>query len=183
MAQSAPKKLHPAKLIAPLTTLICLALDLCTKSLARTYLSGGMALPLIPGLIQLTLTSNTGGAFGIGSGLGGLMTILALVMVAFIGLWIWNRDRSKTAPGLCERLGMGLLVGGALGNLWDRLTLGQVTDFLEFTFIVFPIFNLADIFIDLGIALILTSYYCTTCQSRTMHNANVTGSNKSKRQD
>ena len=69
-----------------------------------------------------------------------------------------------------ERIGLGFLFGGACGNLLDRFTIGKVTDFLDFTFINFPVFNMADVFIDIGIGLIIISMMrenATASQAKT----------------
>lgn len=81
------------------------------------------------------------------------MTLVASLVTILLIVWICKEEGS--AGSLFAILGAGFLLGGALGNLWDRFTIGHVTDFLEFVFISFPIFNVADILIDLGICLIL----------------------------
>src|SRR5437762_9373440 len=87
------------------------------------------------------------------------MTLLVVAFVIAICYWVANRERSSMPPQVAERLGMGFLLGGALGNLFDRLTQGQVTDFLDFAFITFPVFNVADVCIDIGLGLILLSSF------------------------
>ena len=134
---------------------LTLAADLASKTWARTSLFPGNTIRIVPGLLQVTLTTNTGAAFGVGRDAGGLMTWVALAILIALIIWVVRRERSPVRPGRVERAGMGFLIGGALGNLWERLTVGRVTDFLEFTFVSFPVFNLADMAIDLGAALIL----------------------------
>ena len=101
------------------------------------------------------LTTNTGAAFSLGAGNGYLMTSLATLVTLFLVAWMLRREAELVSN--LERTGLGLLFGGACGNLFDRFTQGRVTDFLDFTFMDFPIFNTADMFIDVGIALILLS--------------------------
>lgn len=148
-----------AKRIIPLVAISCLACDQLSKWWARAELPQGEARALIPAVIQLNLTTNTGGAFGIGRELSWLMTGLAIVLTAAIVLWIVKREEAQPPPRIIERLGLGFLLGGALGNLCDRLTVGRVTDFLEFAFVSFPVFNVADMSIDTGIFLIAIAYY------------------------
>jgi len=144
--------------LSPAVALLTLALDLASKAWARAYLCGGRSLPLLPGFLRLSLTTNTGAAFGMGRDNGALVTGLAILITACLVIWIGQRERSGSPPGLTERLAIGLLLGGSLGNLWERLSVGRVTDFLEFTFISFPVFNLADVSIDLGAFLIMAVY-------------------------
>jgi len=133
--------------------------DQLSKSWARLYLSHQSSCSLIPGVLHLTLTTNTGGAFSLGAGNNLLFTCLVSGLVTLIFIWIVRQNKETPHPQLIELLGMGLLLGGALGNLLDRLTLGQVTDFLDLEFISFPVFNLADVFIDLGVVLIFVATF------------------------
>lgn len=129
--------------------------DFSSKAWANSHLSIGQTTPFIPGLLRLTLTRNTGSAFGIGRGHGLIMGLLALSIIAFLIFWIWKKEKSGTPPNNYERYGVSVIVGAAAGNLLDRVRYGQVTDFLEFDFVSFPIFNVADALIDLGALLII----------------------------
>ncbi len=146
-------KSNPNRWIIPLVALLCLALDAFTKDWARTSLVVGEPAPFIPGLIRFFVTHNTGAAFSLGAGNSYLMTALASVVT--LALVAWMLKREATLVSNLERVGLGFLFGGACGNLLDRFTQGKVTDFLEFTFVNFPVFNCADVCIDIGIALIL----------------------------
>src|SRR5207244_2925248 len=117
-------------------------------SWARSNLALGSTKPFIPGLLQLTLATNTGGAFSLGRGNNTLMTMLVFSFICAIMLWMISRERSNQPPRMLERVGIGFLLGGAAGNLLDRLMLGHVTDFLDFAFVSFPVFNIADVCID-----------------------------------
>lgn len=134
------------------------ALDFLSKVWARTNLVFGTTQPFIPGFLQLTLTTNQGGAFGLGKQYGYSMTILAFVIFIGITTWVFFRIRGKESPTMIERAGMSCLLGGAMGNLLDRIQYGRVTDFLEFAFVSFPVFNVADATIDIGIGLIFIAY-------------------------
>jgi signal peptidase II len=130
------------------------SLDRLSKSWVLENMQSDMVRPFIDGFVQLHLTRNTGAAFSLGRDNGQLMTVVAgAVTVSLLAWAIW---RHKLLPGQLplEKVGTGLVLGGALGNLFDRFTLGQVTDFFQFTFFDFPIFNCADALIDVGIALI-----------------------------
>ena len=141
------------KWIIPLIATLCLILDAVSKEWARHHLIAGDGYPFIPGLIRFFLTHNTGAAFSLGAGNSYLMTGLATVVT--LALVVWMLKRESTLVSNVERIGLGFLFGGACGNLLDRFSQGRVTDFIEFTFINFPVFNCADVFIDIGIGLIL----------------------------
>lgn len=105
-------------------------------------------IPALKPLFSLTLVTNTGAAFGLFKDGGLLFTILALVVVAGI---LYYERRIPLHP-IWLRAGLGLVLGGAAGNLVDRLRFGQVIDFIDFGF--WPIFNLADSAIVLGVSLL-----------------------------
>ena len=150
MNPEAKAKSH--KWIIPLVATLCLIFDGASKDWARHKLIAGDAYPFVPG-ISFFLTHNTGAAFSLGAGNSYLMTALASVVTLCLVAWVLKRE-SKLVSNV-ERIGLGFLFGGACGNLFDRFSQGRVTDFIEFTFINFPVFNCADIFIDIGIGLIL----------------------------
>lgn len=143
--------------IVPVTVVLVVFLDAASKFWALSNLAMGDTLPFLPRFLQLTLTTNTGGAFGIGRELGPVMTILPIIICGGIIFWIYKREKSGAHLTWIESLAFGLVIGGALGNIIDRLWRGKVTDFLEFAFVSFPIFNVADALIDVGIALLIIS--------------------------
>lgn len=130
------------------------AVDFSTKVWARGCLPEGVRQPFIPGFLQFVLTTNTGGAFGIGKGSKEFMTLLAVSVCMAILYWIHHRERRGDPPAPLESVGLGLILGGAAGNLVDRFMAGRVTDFIEFAFVQFPVFNVADAIIDVGIGLL-----------------------------
>ncbi len=111
----------------------------------------GAAVRIDAGLLDFTLVHNTGAAFGIGANATWLFVVVTIVIVAAAIAWIWaGRCRS-----LLPVVSFGLLVGGGIGNFIDRVTLGYVVDFIEFSFVDFPVFNVADICITIGVVLLL----------------------------
>ncbi len=144
-----------ARLIIPAVAGLCLTADFLSKQWARNNLQLGSSQTFIPGVLNFTLTSNTGAAFSLGAGNGDFMFMLALLMTGLISAWIIKRELSSDPPINLERIGLGCILGGAIGNLLDRFILGRVTDFLEFAFVSFPVFNVADSLIDIGIGLML----------------------------
>ena len=141
-----------------LTSLIAAAVvaDQLTKTAALSLLSQGTAVPVLPGL-NLSLGFNTGASFGM---MGGFMAGKPLLMAALTGaLTIAFAVMAFRAQHALERAGFALVVGGALGNIIDRLRQGAVTDFLDFYWRDWhwPTFNVADIAITLGTVLILAA--------------------------
>ena len=141
-----------------LTSLIAAAVvaDQLTKTAALSLLSQGTAVPVLPGL-NLSLGFNTGASFGM---MGGFMAGKPLLMAALTGaLTIAFAVMAFRAQPALERAGFALVVGGALGNIIDRLRQGAVTDFLDLYWRDWhwPTFNVADIAITLGAVLILAA--------------------------
>jgi len=129
----------------PIIALV-LFLDRFSKHLAVTYLVSGESVQFIPGLLKLLYSTNTGAAFSI---LSNQRIVLSLFSIIVIGLMVyWRNYLTMGLPFL--RLVWSLVLAGALGNLWDRILRGYVVDFLAFDFIVFPVFNMADIAISCG---------------------------------
>ncbi len=140
--------------IFSLVALICIIADQATKALAREYLSPGEAVPFIPGVLNLQFTVNTGAAFSVGEGLSWLFAAIAVVVVAALAITLW---RTSDVPiYLC--VFAGIIAGGAVGNLIDRVASGGVVDFFATAFMDFPIFNVADVCIDVGVVLGFIGY-------------------------
>lgn len=130
---------------------LVVALDRLSKVLVVRSLSPGQSVPVWPGVFHLTHVRNPGAAFGLTPGWEGLLVLLPAAVTLVV---IW------AVPALARQhpvapLAGGLLVGGALGNLVDRVAGGLVTDFLDFR--VWPVFNLADVFIVAGAGLLVLS--------------------------
>lgn len=132
-------------LIAAVTTF---ALDYVTKVFVKnTLMVTGESVSVIPGTLSFRFVANKGAAFSLGEGMGLLfVAFAALVIVAILQYLTRTRQVSKL-----ETLGLGLVAGGALGNAIDRLMLGYVVDFIATDFIDFPVFNVADIGICVGV--------------------------------
>ena len=132
----------PKRPVIPLILAVA-TLDQVSKQLLKNTQS-----PLIPGLISIMGTQNTGAAFGIFGGSTLPLTILTALIVLLMGLYLW-----KEKPKGLFSTGLALIMAGAAGNLIDRIAQGYVIDFIELEFVRFAIFNVADIAITLGCAL------------------------------
>jgi signal peptidase II len=139
----------------PIVAAACLSLDAATKFWALHHLQQGTVHQFIPGVLTLILTTNTGGAFGLGHQHKELKTVLAVALTLALVSYAISRERSPHKLAELERLGLGMMIGGSLGNILDRMMLGHVTDFLNFAFMEFPVFNVGDALIDVGVAAML----------------------------
>lgn len=131
------------------------AMDRWSKAWALGNLTLHNSQPFIEGFLKLTLTTNTGAAFSLGSNNFAFMTITAVVLTAALSFWLGSRIARGQAVPILELIGLSCIIGGSLGNLTDRFTQGHVTDFLDFAFFSFPVFNAADTFINIGLGLVL----------------------------
>lgn len=136
--------------------LMIIALDQYTKGLASSALDYGRPLPVFS-WFNLTLQHNTGAAFSFLSDAGGwqrhFFSAVASVISVVLVVWLYSAPRGQWLLALS----LGLILGGALGNLWDRLVLGYVVDFISVHYggHYFPAFNLADSAITVGAACML----------------------------
>ncbi len=139
-----------------LSALLGTCLDLVTKSiifkkLTSQEMSELGQYDLITGVLGLKLTYNTGIIWGLFQGNNFIFLAISILAVPLIVL-IWFLVRE---PHWLMSLGLGLILAGTLGNLYDRLFCKGVRDFIDFYLINWPIFNLADTWITLGVIMIL----------------------------
>ena len=133
-------------------------LDQASKLWIVGHFSLYESLPVIPGLFNLTYLTNTGAAFGMLAGEQGVWRQVFFVGVAVVALAaIGFLYRKLRAASVWYAVALGLIAGGAVGNLIDRLRLGSVIDFLDVYVGVhhWPAFNLADSAITVGVAIFL----------------------------
>ena len=122
-------------------------LDQISKIWAVRHLATGDIKPLLPGLLQFQRVSNTGAAFSLFADATLMLGVISAMVSLAVTLWILLRPPLRP----WEAMALGFLLGGAVGNGIDRWRLGAVVDFLEFVPIHFPIFNVADVAINLAI--------------------------------
>ena len=150
---STPRKSSALPTILSIAAII-FALDQITKFLVVQNIPLHGSWSFFPGLakiFQFTYITNTGAAFGMFPQLGGAFMVIAIVVIASIVTFY----RHLPTANIWVRISLGLQLGGALGNLLDRITRGYVVDFVDIGF--WPIFNIADLSIVLGVALL--AYY------------------------
>ena len=134
-------------------------LDLGSKSVASFYLSSFTSMQITP-FLNLTLVHNTGSAFGFLANQSGwqLWLFVAIAIAVSIGIlvYLWRASMHPFAAAA-----LSLILGGTLGNLYDRIVNGYVVDFIDFHFKDYhwPAFNVADSAITLGVILIILSAF------------------------
>jgi signal peptidase II len=137
------------------TACIAVALDQLTKAAVSAELPLYETIPVIGEVVRITHTRNPGIAFGISFGMmnGWFLTALTACGVAAIAVYL-IRQRSQ---GIGKMIMLGLILGGAVGNLIDRFRLGEVVDFLDIGVAGYrwPVFNIADSVVVIGVGLLL----------------------------
>lgn len=132
-----------------IVTFLVFSIDIALKRLAVLYLAPVQSIPVIKGVLSLTYVQNTGVAFGYLRGQRPLLIligVLVCVIVIYFNQRLGQRD-------ILLKLCLAVILGGSLGNLYDRVFWGYVVDYIDFR--VFPVFNFADISINAGVFLIL----------------------------
>ncbi|PIQ83320.1 MAG: signal peptidase II [Candidatus Omnitrophica bacterium CG11_big_fil_rev_8_21_14_0_20_63_9] len=128
---------------------LVLAADQLTKAIVLDRLPPSEPLPVLPPVLYFTYIHNTGAAFGLFKGQQLLFIIVSLAVIAWMG---WELA-ARAKPPLVMRWGCALVLGGAIGNLIDRLRFGYVVDFIDLR--VWPVFNIGDSAITIGVGLLL----------------------------
>ncbi|MFH0953674.1 MAG: signal peptidase II [Verrucomicrobiota bacterium] len=135
---------------------LCVAVaDQVTKHIVRLTFDVGESRPVLDGLFDLTFVRNTGAAWGLLGGQNASLTILSVIMLVVMVVF----RRSFLSNTWEHRVALGLMIGGIVGNLMDRLRLGWVTDFLDFHWRAhhWPAFNVADAAICVGVGIYVLS--------------------------
>lgn len=138
-----------------------LILDLLTKNfIIKLIPNEGDAIKVLPGFINFVHVKNTGAAWGI---LAGRPIFLIIISIIILGLYLTfyiirnKKHKCKTSPVFS--ISVGLIAGGCIGNLVDRIVFGYVRDFINFEFISFPVFNFADVSLTFGIILMIIYFF------------------------
>ncbi|HWW13241.1 MAG TPA: signal peptidase II [Candidatus Dormibacteraeota bacterium] len=149
---------NSARIFYLLIALMVVLLDRWTKHVVVQRIRLYSHVQVIPGFFQLTHTENTGAAFSLFADSPApwktalLITFSGIALVV-VSVLLWKNHHAHMATGI----GLSLIMGGALGNLWDRLARGRVVDFLLFYYkrYQWPVFNLADSAIVIGAGLLV----------------------------
>jgi signal peptidase II len=145
-------------LIMVATGVVVIFLDQLVKQWITQYFSGGRrnsSIPILGDILELIYIQNRGVAFSLLEGRAGLYVLIALA----VAVVVWLYWRLRNSPSVLIKVIFGLIIGGALGNLIDRLRLGYVVDFIHFQLpsigFSFAVFNVADSSISVGVVLLI----------------------------
>ena len=127
----------------------CVAGDQLLKGWVVTHLAVGESAPMLPGVVQLTRLHNTGAAWSSFSGKTGLLAAVTIVLMLAVA-WLLVKRIVRHPLGVTAGV---LVLGGGIGNVIDRVCRGYVVDMLDLQFVDYPIFNLADCFVVIGVVL------------------------------
>src|ERR1700676_128854 len=149
---------YRARYVHFLLALIVVLLDRWTKRLVAARIGMYTHIQIIPGFFRLTHTENTGAAFSLFADSPshwktGLLIGFSVIAMVIVSVLLWKQRRALTITGIA----LSLILGGAVGNLWDRVASGRVVDFLLLYVKQYqwPVFNLADSAIVVGAALLV----------------------------
>lgn len=141
---------NPGRVFAAVAIAV-LAIDQVSKALVRATVAPDASVPLIDGVFELTYVRNMGAAFGLFPGRQPVFMLVSVAVVCAIAVY-WRRARPTEWP---VAISLGLILGGAVGNLIDRAAIGKVTDFFYLSLIDFPVFNVADAAIVVGVGVLM----------------------------
>lgn len=138
---------------------LVIVLDQASKIWITSRMMPGDSVTILP-FLDFRYTQNTGVSYGLFNNFGDLgrwlLSLFAMIVATTLAWWVWKAEKRLSA------LGVGLIIGGAVGNLIDRVRLGWVIDFVDVSKLHFPwIFNIADSAISIGVVLFLIELVIT----------------------
>ncbi len=148
-------KIHLKKESLLLISLLVVTIDQVSKGLARNNLVEGSKASFLPHLLNFRLVKNSGAAFSLFSNSTTFLALLSLIVSIVLLIWLWKNSPIVFWKGM----GIAFLLGGSIGNGWDRWRYSYVTDFLELIPISFPIFNFADIAINIAVIFFIIEWF------------------------
>ena len=146
--------------------------DQLTKIAVLQWLSDGETITIIPSLLQLNYATNTGAAFSVFRDYPAVLTVLATAVAIALAVWSLRLQPAETNL----RWPLGLILGGATGNLTDRYRLGHVVDFIDAHWFYgshFPTFNVADSAICIGMGLLILLSFISKPEARRSHDPRI----------
>jgi len=161
-------KTPSARTVHFLLALLVVLLDRWTKRLVATHIAMYRHIQIIPGFFRITHTENAGAAFSLFADSpshwkAALLIGFSVIAMVIVSVLLWKQTRALTTTGIA----LSLILGGAVGNLWDRVASGRVVDFLLFYVKQYqwPVFNLADSAIVIGASLLVLEILFTRTKS------------------
>ena len=141
-----------ARILFAVIALIVFVADRVTKNLVAAEVPYGTEVQLIGRLVGITNVRNSGAAFGTAPALAGVFLIASVVVAIGLAVYVMRNQGDLFSFGA-----LGLIMGGTVGNGFDRVVNGTVTDFINVHF--WPVFNVADSAISVGVVLLIASYF------------------------
>ncbi|MBU0682990.1 MAG: signal peptidase II [Candidatus Omnitrophota bacterium] len=135
-------------------SLIICFLDQASKACVKMLVAEGVSIPVVGRVVHITLVHNRGSAFGMFKGCSYLFAGITFGVVILISYFLAAKNK---ALNVYEKISLCFILGGACGNLIDRIRYGYVVDFIDFR--VWPVFNLADSFITSGAVILIFSMF------------------------
>lgn len=134
-------------------TIIFFFIDLISKLIVSNFMNVQDSIIVISNFFNITYVRNTGAAWSIFAGKTWMLIMISLIIISII---VWYIFKNKPKNNL-EKISYSMILGGSVGNLFDRIIYGYVIDFLDFNLFGYdyPIFNLADTFIVIGVLLLV----------------------------
>jgi len=147
-----------------MVAVLVILVDQGAKILVEVRMEVGQSIPVLGNFFRLTFIRNAGGAFGIFFGGSWFYLVSSILAIALIFYYL----RRMSAGHTWARVSLAMILGGALGNLVDRLRCGMVTDFLDFGIgrLRWPVFNLADAAVTVGVVVFLLSMLLKKAEGR-----------------
>ncbi|MEL6496265.1 MAG: signal peptidase II [Cyanobacteria bacterium J06623_7] len=145
-----------------LIAIIGIIFDQLTKYIVvQNFGAIGDTLPLWPNVFHFTYVINTGAAFSFFRGQVEILRWISLIVSVILIIFVWYSPRISQL----EQFGYGFILAGAIGNGIDRFLFGYVVDFLDFRLINFPVFNIADVAINIGVFILILATLLTPSKS------------------
>lgn len=145
------KKQILCKIVAALTLVLAIVLDVITKKTVVANMALYEEIPVIKGVFHWKYIQNRGAAFGMLADNREVFLVISSVAIVVMAIYLLFTRTDR----LWWMIGIGMLVGGGIGNMIDRIALGYVVDFIYVALIDFAVFNVADCFVCVGVALLM----------------------------
>jgi signal peptidase II len=150
-----------------LVAILGIIFDQTSKYLiVKNFMEVGNSFALLPNVFHFTYVINTGAAFSFFRGQVDILRWISLIVSLILIIFVCYSPRLS----LIEQFGYGFILAGAIGNGIDRFLFGYVVDFLDFRLINFPVFNLADVCINIGVLMLLIASFVPPGKTKSRNN-------------
>ena len=139
------------RIIFVVVALTVFALDRLTKTIVGTQVAIGTEVPVVDHIVGITNLHNSGAAFGVAQAAAGVFLIASIAVSIGLAIYVFRNHGTELMYAV-----LGLVMGGTVGNAYERLVNGTVTDWINFHF--WPVFNVADSAVSIGVVLMIATY-------------------------